>query len=76
MKAWRYGRKTPLTKFVVITMVLVKIPVFYNMVQRKKLTVTTGNIFVGEVTKTGFTPCHSPLHNIKGKFYTSCIKEN
>ena len=32
MQAWRHGRKTPLTKFVVITMVLVKIPVFYNMV--------------------------------------------
>ena len=32
MEVWRYGRKTPLTKFVVITMVLVKIPVFYSMV--------------------------------------------
>ena len=32
MKARRHGRKTPLTKFVVITMVLVKIPVFYSMV--------------------------------------------
>jgi hypothetical protein len=31
MKAWRYGRKTPLTKFVVVTMVLVKIPDFYKM---------------------------------------------
>jgi len=32
MKAWRPRRKTPFTKFVVITMVLVKIPVFYIMV--------------------------------------------